>query len=240
MLKVHFKRWILVATAAAFLLAPTAAMAVSVTYMFTSGEVQLSAINTTTGNSAIAGVTPVSVPLGGTFVVFDEDLGPEGTILDLQFVPLNALNLTLDPIEAALSSISVANAILINAPGTPDATAAVSGGAFTLATQMSGDVSGTFGPMNGGGPFGPDAFTSVTSGANGSLLLDGGTLQLAIFGVNLATFGTALDPGGTDIEVKADFFFISTAVPEPGTALLMGLGLCGLSLLERRKVAQRV
>lgn len=239
MLKLHFKRWILLATAAVLLLAPTAAMAVPVTYLFTSGEVQLSAVNTVTGNSVISGMTPVSVPLGGTFITYDADLGAEGTILDLQFVALNALNLTLDPAESSLASIIATNAMLINAPGTPDATAAVSGGAFTLATQMSADVTGTFTPAEGGGAFGPVPFTSVTSGANGTLLLDGGTLQLAVFGVNLASFGSAANPGGTDVEVKADFFFVSTAVPEPGTALLIGLGLSGLSLVERRKAAQR-
>ena len=46
---------------------------------------------------------------------------------------------------------------------------------------------------------------------------------LGIFGVNIATFRQVNNPG-PDIIVKADFTFIGTLVPEPGTALLLGLG----------------
>jgi hypothetical protein len=197
---------------------------VPTTYLFTSGDIQLSAINTTTGNSVLSGTSPVTVPLGGTFVVYDPDLGANGTILDVQFVPLGSFSLDLDPLEAELDSITVDNAMIINAPG---ATAAVTGGnSFNLDTEMSGDVSGVFPDTT---PFGPTPFTSLTSGASGSLGINGATLQLALIGVNIATFGTATNPGSGEIEVKADIFFISTIVPEPGTAVLMGLGLVGLA-----------
>jgi len=226
MLKIQFNAWSLVTTVALLFVATTAS-AVPTTYLFTSGNIQLSAINTTTGNSVLEGTSPVAVPLGGTFVVYDPDLGANGTILDIQFVPTGTFNLDLDPIEAVLDQITVANAMIINAPGTPDATAAVTaGGSFFLDTEMSADVSGVFPDTT---PFPSTPFTSLTSGAGGSLAVSGDTLQLALFGVNLATFGTATNPGSNEIEVKADIFFISTVVPEPGTALLMGLGLIGLA-----------
>jgi len=226
MLKIQFNAWSLV-TAIALLFVATTASAVPTTYLFTSGDVQLSAINTTTGNSALSGASPVNVPLGGTFVVFDPDLGANGTILDLQFETLGSFSLDLDPLEAVLDEITIDNAMIINAPGTPDATAAVSGGgSFNLDTEMSGDVSGVFADTT---PYPSTPFTSVTSGASGSLLINGATLQLALIGVNISTFGTATNPGSSEIEVKADIFFVSTIVPEPGTAVLMGLGLVGLA-----------
>jgi hypothetical protein len=229
MLKIQFNAWSLI-SAIALLLMATTASAVPTTYLFTSGDIQLSAINTTTGNSVISGVSPVTVPLGGTYVVYDPDLGANGTILDVQFVPLGSFSLDLDPLEAELDEITVDNAVIINAPGTggdPDATAAVTGGgSFSLDTEMSGDVSGVFPDTT---PFPSTPFTSLTSGASGSLLLNEATLQLALIGVNIATFGTASNPGSGEIEVKADIFFVSTVIPEPGTAVLMGLGLVGLA-----------
>lgn len=229
MLTSRFVRSSAVATAAVLILTalPLTASAVPTLYQFTSGTVQLSAINTVTGNSVLEGASSVSVPLGGTFVLFDPDLGANGTILDLQFVPLGSFDLDLNPVEAALDSITVANAMLVNDPGPPEATAAVSGGgSFFLDTQLSADVSGVFPDTT---PFPSTPFVSMTSGASGTLIVNGATLQLGLVGVNLATFGSAADPLGNDIEVKADFFFISTVVPEPGTALLMGLGLAALS-----------
>jgi hypothetical protein len=226
MFKILFNRWSLVAAAAVLMMA-TAASAVPTTYLFTSGSVQLSAINTTTGNSVLEGPSVVTVPLGGTFVVFDPDLGANGTILDLQFIPTGSFSLDLNPIEAELDSILVENAMLINAPGIPDATAAVDGaGGFFLDSEMSGDVSGVFADTT---PFPSTPFSSITSGASGNLILSGDTLQLALLGINIATFGTATNPGSGEVEVKADFFFVSTVVPEPGTALLMGLGLAALA-----------
>ena len=237
MLKIQFNAWSL-ATAVALLFFATTASAVPTTYLFTSGDVQLSAINTTTGNSVLSGASPVTVPLGGTYVEYDPDLGANGTILDVQFVPLGSFSLDLNPLEAELDEITIDNALVINAPGTggdPDATAAVSGlGSFNLDTEMSGDVSGVFPDTT---PFPSTPFNSLTSGASGSLLLNGATLQLAIIGVNMATFGTATNPGTGEIEVKADIFVVRTIVPELDTAEMMGLGLVGHA--EEKRSARR-
>jgi hypothetical protein len=219
MLKILNPVWILFALALAFV--STSAQATPATYQFTSGTVQLRAVNTVTGQSVLAGPTVVSVPLGGTFVEYDS---MTGMLSDLQMIPAGDFDLDLDPVQAVLSSITVSNAMLINAPG---ATALVSGGgSFNIDTEMSADVSGVFPDTT---PFPSTLFTSSTSQATGTLILDGGSLQLGIFGVNIATFGTASNPQSQDIQVKADFLFLSTVVPEPGTALLLGLGIATLA-----------
>lgn len=230
MFKILKPSWTLFAVALVFI--ATSAYATPQTYLFTSGNVVIRAINTNTNASVLSGPTSVNVPLGGTFVVFDPATGTNGTILDLQFVPLGDFTLVLDPIEAALREITVSNAMLINAPGSPDdATADVVGNAFNLDTEMSADVSGFFPDISvpDDNPYPSTYYSSQTSTLGGSIFVNGNTLQLGILGVNIARFGTALDPYSEDIQVKADFFFTSTLVPEPGTALLMGLGLVGLA-----------
>jgi hypothetical protein len=58
---------------------------------------------------------------------------------------------------------------------------------------------------------------------------------LGLFGINIATFEQINDPGAPDLIVKADFTFVGTLVPEPGTALLLGLGLLGLGTTKRMR-----
>ena len=67
-----------------------------------------------------------------------------------------------------------------------------------------------------------------------SEIVSGDTISLGLVGVNLATFPQLANPGAPDIVVKADFTFIGV-VPEPGTALLLGLGLAGLAASRSRR-----
>jgi len=213
----------------ALALAPAASLAVPTPYYFASGTVQLRATLDGTTTSVISGPVPVTIPLGGSQVVFDPDAGANGTLLGLVLEPAAPIALDLDQTIVALDSILIENTMLTNAVG---ATAAVSGlGSFSLATLLTADVSGVFPDTS---TFGPTPVSSLTSSAAGSLAVSGDTISLGLVGVNLATFPQLANPGAPDIVVKADFTFIGV-VPEPGTALLLGLGLAGLAASRSRR-----
>lgn len=77
---------------------------------------------------------------------------------------------------------------------------------------------------------------SLTGSAVGQLGLSGDTLTIGLFGINIATFESLTTPGQL-INVKADFSFVGTVIPEPTTGILMGLGLAGLASLRHRETA---
>ena len=228
MVKTLIRVW---SVAALFLmLSATGAAAAPTTYLFTSGSVELRVTDNSTGLSVLTGASSVTLPLIGSQVVFDPTSGVNGTLIDLLINPVSPFVLNLDPSVAGFQSISVANASLVNAPGTTaDRTLSNS---FQIDTVTSGNVTGTFPDLT---TLGPIPFTNNTGASQmtGSLGISGDTLNLGIFGINLATFDSIQNPGGGDITVKADFTFISTVIPEPGTALLLGLGLAGLGTAGR-------
>ena len=206
-------------------IAPSSAAAAPATY-FGSGTADLTVINTTLGGSALDQPTPVNIALGGSTVTVDLALGAHGTLLALKLMPQSSFTLDLDETQVALDVIEITNSMLTEALG---ATAALtSSGSFSLDTEMTGIVTGVT------IPFGPAPFADNTSGATGFLGVNGNQVTLGLVGVNVATFDSmGMPPGTGDIEVKADFTFVGV-IPEPGTALLLGLGLAGLAGHQRR------
>lgn len=214
-------RW--VAVASIFLICLCATTSSAVVYNFTSGTVQLRATLAGTTTSVLEGTVPVEVMLGGSFVDFDPLLGADGSIVGLQLIPSSSFGLDLDQTLVGFDMIQVTGAMLDHAVG---ATGAVSpAGSFALDTVMSGTITGI------GGPPLATFVSSTTSDAVGSVGISGDTLTLGLFGVNLAQFQSLTNPSDI-IEVKADFSFTGV-VPEPGTAVLLGLGLLGLSARGR-------
>ena len=194
-----------------------AAHATPITYTFTSGTVTLSA---TDGKGSV--LSGFVTPLTGVSVTFDSS------------VPLlNSINLTAGPVSGialggdltgetlSLTSASVTG----SAPWT---TNVISGGpttwSFTVGqATVAATLSGT-GLVN----FGPTSVTNPQAVSGQITIGSGGNLTLS--GITLGVFSA---DGFGNITVKGDLVFNGT--PEPGTLVLLGCGLAGLSVAAYRR-----
>ena len=94
--------------------------------------------------------------------------------------------------------------------------------------------------LSGNVSLGPLAFNAPTGAPalSGQIQLNGGLTQLSLNGItigvlhNVPAIPNTTFPGG-DITIKADVIF--TAIPEPGTAVLFGVGLAGIAGAVRRR-----
>ncbi len=234
MLKVLVRSWSFVAVG---LLLSSPTSAVEKLYAFDSGTATLSVTlddvsqtNVLDATAHPSGLAPID--LDGAHIIFDDALGLNGTLTSLLVKAATVgtslpLVLTMDPGTVDLSSLSIVDAILTNDGA---AVGTVIGSSFLLDTMLSATVSGILPDTS---TFGPAPFSDITSQATGSIFFSGNTISVGLSGINLATFAQQGDPAAPNIVVKADFLFVGTLVPEPGTALLLGLGLAGLSASKR-------
>jgi len=215
----------------ALLVGPGVARALPSDFLFSSGQMTIRAeLDDDANTSILSDPDPAVIQLGGSFVRFDPDSGSFGTLLAFSLIPAGTINLDLDESVTTLDTISILSANFTQAPGE---TADVNQfGQFTIDSVMSAEVSGVF---SGGAPFGFADLLSLESMATGFLSISGNQLELDMDGVNLARFAQAGgDPDDPDVLIKADFRFFGV-VPEPGTALLLGLGLAGLAAGSTRQ-----
>lgn len=109
----------------------------------------------------------------------------------------------------------------------------------TLVFNGVGVIASNGNGSNDSDPFDPDNTSAGTSGLHFRVQLQASTLGLAApealtlqFG-NFADLGhTTVGDGGSALVFDNDSLIV-TVIPEPGTALLMGLGLAGLASQRR-------
>jgi hypothetical protein len=103
--------------------------------------------------------------------------------------------------------------------------------------QQLGTVSGTYEQFLGAtSVVGPTPFSFVDSVAFGTLTCDDSLAGQCGFTVGLDPDELVLDVGTTGSGQPYEFLMtFNTVVPEPSTALLLGLGLAGLGALGRRR-----
>ena len=196
----------------------SAASAVPVLYSFTSGSVTLTA---TVSGIGVAG--PVTIPLTGTSVTIDQGL------LYLNSISFAVGASGIIPVSyAGFTSIHIDSATLTGTGG-------------VLTPTFPGVYDYSIGPVNVLGQFDAvhtnpinninnAAFGFVNPSASGSIFVSTG--QVDLDGITLGQ----IDADGAGpippLILKGDFTF--TGVPEPGTALLLGMGLAGFAGLRRR------
>jgi len=221
---------VLCALALGALLVGTSATAAPITYTYDTGSVTITAVTST---SATTIVTAQEIDLDGSFVTFD------ATTIDLTdlllTIPQSDIIALAAPYgdyeEFRIESADISPGVPYSTPYGNDE----GGGLYSFAAGYL-DINGIYSAfdtdnlvadvMNAAAPFTDTSFIS------GTIDINTGTLTLS--GITLAILSGG-DFGETeDLQIKADITFVgSEPIPEPSTALLVGLGLVGLASSRR-------
>jgi hypothetical protein len=219
------RNWFASLLVAAVALFAASAQAVPITYLFTGGQVTITA---TVGGNPVAG--PVTVPLTGSAVQVDEpttlnyvllSVGTSGSIaISPSYLGYTSINIDLASLSAFGGTISLFD------PGPPN------GYSYSIGPV---NVAGQFDAVNVN-PFldiNNQAFGFSNPSASGTFYVDT-NVAIALDGITLGSIDPD-GPGGVDpLVLKGDFLF-EGVVPEPGTAMLLGLGLIGIASRNRRR-----
>jgi hypothetical protein len=206
------------------MLGATAASATPVTYVFVSGNVTLwgESSGVQVGGPANVSLSGVAVTVdvaGSTVPSLAFAVGSTGTI-PVTYGTFTTFNLDFATVNG------VGGTLALVAAGPPD----------EYGFNMSVNLAGQF---DANSPLPPVTISNAPffipgAAATGSIFIDGSDLILSSF-----TIGS-IDPDGPGglepLDVKGDFTFVGT-VPEPGTAILLGVGLAGVAARARRRGA---
>ena len=227
-MRAWFLNVLLIAAAA---LSAASAQALPITYLFAGGQVTITA---TVGGNPVAG--PKTVLLTGTSVILDEGLlqltnvnlamGSSGTVpISPNYLGFTSVNIDFATLTAALGTLSP-----FGPPSPQGYNYAI--GPVAVAGQFDAV---NVNPINTltNQPFG---FSNPS--ASGQVYVDTG-VQIALDGITIGQIDPDGPGGAPPLVLKGDFLFEATAapIPEPGTALLLGLGIAGVAARRRARAS---
>ena len=213
---------------AAVLLVATGVQAVPSTFFFTSGSVTITA-STELSNQLVMSTT---VPMDGVFVTFDQ--AGDGELTDFLFSMPQTPVLTLTGYgpydELVIESSTIQPGIGYNNLFNTDQ----GGGIYTFLAGPT-DIDGIYSVSDSGGILPPQNNVPINltddSLINGTVDLN--SLSLELLGITLLSIEGAPFGESENLIVKGDFTLIG-AVPEPGTAALLSLGMVSLGIRSRQ------
>jgi hypothetical protein len=226
-MRAWFLNVLLIAAAA---LSAASAQATPITYLFAGGQVTITA---TVGGTALA--PPKTVLLTGTSVVLNEPvqltnvnlaMGASGTIaLSPSYLGFTSVNIDFATLTAALGTLTLFD------PGSPK------GYNYAIGPVA---VAGQFDAVNVNpiNTLTNQPFGFSNSSASGQVYVDTG-VQIALDGITIGEIDPDGPGGAPPLVLKGDFLFEATAapIPEPGTALLLGLGIAGVAARRRARAS---
>jgi hypothetical protein len=213
--------------AACFSLLPLSASALPVTYYFANGSVTITA---TVSGGLVSG--PVTVALTGVSVTVDEGAL---TLDSIQLSMGSTGSVAISPTYLGFTSINIDFASL-----------SATGGSLTLVDAgppaeysysiANVSVSGQFDAVNmvPASSLMDSPFGFVNPSASGTVFVDAVNGTLDLDGITLGTLDPDGPGGAEPLVIKGDFFF-SGEVPEPGTSLLLGMGVSALVVFVQRR-----
>ena len=220
-------------------MAPLAANATPVTYTTSGGSVTITA---SVGTSVIGG--PVVVGFTGSGSVTFDDAVPEVVNIMFSLASIGPITLAIpylgfDTVTVHTTTVNTATGYIgqTNVPAGTNVTLQLGGPPVDNYAYSIGPLkaTGTFSASNSAGPppaaisFAP--FNLLLPTASGTLFVNTVTGSLSMLGVTIGVVQPSLNAPA--LVIKGDFE-LTAAIPEPGTAALLGIGLVGLLAAGRR------
>jgi hypothetical protein len=223
-------RWA-IATMGALCLASLPGVSAATSFYFTSGSATVTA---TAGGSSVLSATVVAID--GVFIEFDE--AGNGQLVDFDITLPQSGTLNLSTPYGGYDQVVIESADLSPGIGFSNLNNQNLGGGIYTFLAGPTDINGVYSAsdstltnppmMNVPVPF---VDTSLLSGTVNVTL---GTLELT--GITLTMLPGGAFGEANDLVVKADISFTGL-VPEPGTGLLMGVGLTLMTIRRRSRIS---